>query len=188
MEGQARVGGQLQVVRVGRRQERGAAVADRYDAEFEQFGHGRAARHVAHLQLVAGGGAVRASGVVAGPLEEAGVGEESDRLADDAGGGSGESARVLGGAGGAAPCVDPPGRLQAGCVGGRVGVLSLCVGTLLQAAAGLAYEGVDAVDREAADVGVVGEVLGAGNAMAATARWARPCRKRSAESAEARRA
>ena len=56
---------------------------------------------------------------------------------------------------------DPPGGLQAGRVGGRVGVLALLLGPLLQPAAGLPYEGVDAVDRDAADVAVVGEVLGA---------------------------
>lgn len=59
---------------------------------------------------------------------------------------------------------------------------------LLQAVARLADEGVDAVDRDPADVRVVGEVLGAGKAIAATARCASPWRKRSAESEEARRA
>lgn len=188
MEGQARVGGQLQIVALGRRQQGRGAVADGHDAQFEQFGHGRVARHVTHLELIAGRGAVRASRVVTGALEKAGVGEERDRLADDAGGRSRESAGVLGGAGGAAPCVDPPGGLKTGGVGRRVGVLPLRLGALLQPAAGLPYERVDAVDRDPADVTVVGEILGAGNAMAATARWARPCRKRSAESVEARRA
>ena len=117
-----------------------------HDAQFQQFGHGGAARHVAHLELVAGGGAVRAAGVVPGALQEAGVGEEGDGLADDAGGRTGQPAGVLGGAGGAAPRPDPPGRLQARGVGGRVGVLALLLGPLLQPAAGLPYEGVDAVD------------------------------------------
>ena len=138
------------------------AVGDRDDAELQQLGHGGAARHVADLELVAGGGAVGAAGVVAGALEEAGVGEEGDGLADDAGGRTGQPARVLGGAGGAAPGVDPPGGLQAGRVGGRVGVLALLLGPLLQPAAGLPDEGVDAVDGDPADVAVVGEVLGAG--------------------------
>lgn len=188
MERQAGVGGELQVVALGRRQERGGAVADGDHAEFQEFGHGRAARHVADLELVAGGGAVRAAGVVAGALQEAGVGEERGGLADDAGGGAGQAAGVLGGAGRTAPGVDAPGGFEAGGVGGRVGVLAELLGTLLQAAAGLADEGVDAVDGDAADVAVVGEVLGAGNARAATARWARPCRNRSAESAVVRRA
>ena len=145
-----------------RRQQGGGAVGDRDDAQLQQFGHGGAARHVADLELVAGGGAVGAAGVVAGALEEAGVDEEGDGLADDAGGGTGQPAGVLGGAGGAAPGVDPPGGLQAGGVGGRVGVLALLLGALLQPAAGLADEGVDAVDGDPADVAVVGEVLGAG--------------------------
>ena len=139
----------------------GGAVGDRDDAQLQQLGHGGAARHVADLELVAGGGAVRAAGVVPGALEEAGVGEEGDGLGDDAGGRTGEPAGVLGGAGGAASGVDPPGGLQAGGVGGRVGVLALLLGALLQPAAGLPYEGVDAVDRDPADVAVVGEVLGA---------------------------
>src|SRR5690606_41193395 len=54
-------------------------------------------RHVADLELVAGGGAVGAAVVVAGALEEAGVGEEGDGLGDDAGGGAGQAAGVLGG-------------------------------------------------------------------------------------------
>src|SRR5262249_44270629 len=123
VERQSRVGGQEVVVGRGRG-EAGRAVADRHHAQVEQFGHGRAARHVPHLQLVAGGGAVGAAVLVAGALEEAGVDEEGDGLADDAGGGTGQPPRVLGGAGGAAPHVHPPGRLQAGRVAGRVGVLA----------------------------------------------------------------
>ena len=152
---------EVEVVGVVGRQQGGAAVADRDDAEVQQFGHRGAAGQVAHLQLVAGGGAVGAAGLVAGALEEAGVDQEGDRLADDAGGGAGEPAGVLGGAGGAAPGVDPPGGLQSGGVAGRVGVLALLLGPLLQPAARLADEGVHAVDGDPADVAVVGEVVGA---------------------------
>ncbi len=161
VEGQSRVGDQVEVVGVLGGQQAGAAVADRDDAQLQQFGHGGAARHVAHLELVAGGGAVGAAGVVAGALEEAGVDEEGDGLGDDAGGRTGEPPRVLGGAGGAAPRVGPPGGFEAGRVGGGVGVLALFLGALLQTAAGLPDERVDAVDGDPADVAVVGEVLGA---------------------------
>ncbi|CAM5658216.1 hypothetical protein SVIOM342S_06170 [Streptomyces violaceorubidus] len=51
--------------------------------------------------------------------------------------------------------------LQARGVGGRVGVLALLLGPLLESPAGLADERVHAVDRDAADVAVVGEVFGA---------------------------
>ena len=65
MERQAGVGDELQVVGVLGRQQGGRAVGDRDDAQFQQFGHGGAAGQVAHLELVAGRGAVRAAAVVA---------------------------------------------------------------------------------------------------------------------------
>src|SRR6476646_202079 len=97
MERQTGVGDQLEVISAVRRHQRGCTVGDRDDAEVDQFGHRRAAGHVAYLKLVAGGGAVRTAGLIAGALQESRVDEERGSFPYDAGGRTGKAGAALAG-------------------------------------------------------------------------------------------